>query len=121
MKRLSLSSSIELIEPISVRAYTALKIAGVDTIDDLVAAIRTKRLLQVANCGRKTVRELTDFLKKHNLYQEEDAPETIGALRKRVRELETKLDAFNSATDSAFARQVREVCCLLIAKDRERL
>jgi DNA-directed RNA polymerase alpha subunit len=120
MKKLSLSSPVELITPMSVRAWRAMYEANIATIDDLVEAINSKALLKLPNCGQKTVRELTTILKKHKLYQESETM-TVSNMRAKIRELEARLDAFNSSNDSAFARRVREVCCLLIAKDRELL
>lgn len=118
LENMTVETPIEALNPLTLRAYNALRNAGMSTVGDVVLALQAGNLQKVKNCGKKTIQELQSLLVSQGLYPESPAA-TILALQKRVDELEKKLASFNSADDSYFARKIRDVCSLMIILDRE--
>jgi DNA-directed RNA polymerase alpha subunit len=61
----AITCSVDLL-PLSVRAHNVLKVLGIETINDLVAA-DAKSLLDTPNCGKKTMAEIIACLKMMGL------------------------------------------------------
>lgn len=52
--------------PLSIRALNCLKVADINTLRELVR-LTEKDLLKVRNFGKKSISELSDFIKDHDL------------------------------------------------------
>ncbi len=65
MNREKLKEAIVL-QPLSTRAYNCLRLSGIENVEDLVTREKWE-ILCTNGLGKKTLKEIEEFLKEHGL------------------------------------------------------
>lgn len=91
------SKEIEICDlDLSIRATNCLSFHGINTIEDLLR-LKEEHISCWRSMGKKTVEELKEKLRKHNLGLRKNEEELINFIISEIKDIQNRLDYINQA------------------------